>query len=85
VDIGGPAWIVNASKSTREEEAEINGKTWMLAVPGFDLFLVSPKKPLYGKRSQKTSFKILACLFRDSEGRLIDKSLALEIANKPSE
>jgi hypothetical protein len=29
---------------------------------GFGLFLVSPKKPLYGKRPQKTSVEIWALL-----------------------
>jgi hypothetical protein len=32
VDILGLAWIVNATKSTYGKKAEIDGKTWMLAV-----------------------------------------------------
>jgi hypothetical protein len=32
VDLGGLAWIVNASKSMEAKKAEIYGKTWMLAV-----------------------------------------------------
>jgi hypothetical protein len=32
VDFGGPAWIINASKSTEGMKAQIDVQAWMLAV-----------------------------------------------------
>jgi len=49
-------------KINAREEGGNQWKNMDVSSPGFDLFLVSPKKPLYGKRPQKTSFEILARL-----------------------
>ena len=79
----GPAWIVNASKSTKWRKAEIDGKTWMLAVRA-SMFPVSPPKNHFmASVHRRPASKYWHAFFRDSEGRLIDKSTRLK-DRKPS-
>jgi hypothetical protein len=78
VHIGGLAWVVNASKSTKGQKAEIDGKTWMLAARASISTVQARKNTLWqaSTEDQLRNFGMLS--FRDTEGRSSDKSSLLK-------
>ena len=74
----GSAWIVNASKSTEEKKAEINGKTWMLAVRASICSLSALIRHFMASADRRPASKYWHAFFRDSEGRLVVKSTRLK-------
>jgi hypothetical protein len=64
-------------KINAREEGGNQWKNMDVSSPGFDLFLVSPKNHFMASVHRRPASKFWHAFFRDSEGRLIDKSTRL--------